>query len=336
MKPVSKGIFDVKAQAGISFVAAVFVAICWFMIQSAVSVRYIQIDNLIAGSLISILCLLGSVAGFDECKAVDIYENHLQLKWVWGLIRRRLPATDIELFSKTNIDKKDYLILRTPKRDIRFLSSFTSNEQELIETLRSWKIRRKDNTGFNQRSVTEKVFGVILMGLSLPVLIFTCKLCVEPDAAVTRKELATVSGILKMRPDIKKSTAKSSSQYISFTLREYPEFKFEIGSVGYDATKISALAEFNYGAKASFRIPLRDLATKIQQTAEPTFLEKHFNWTTIPVYDAVLNSRQVLALDDYYTEKRLRHDSEKKWCFVGIAVSVLFFWGGLKLFRQEL
>jgi len=128
MKPISRGTFN----GGYGIFASVFIVglivLSWYLFDGAISVKFLQIDRLIAATIFSLFFLYIIFKAGQEFKALDIYENHLRIKWVWGLIYYNLSSNDIELFAESSKNKTEYIVLRTKKLDILLHRKLTNNE----------------------------------------------------------------------------------------------------------------------------------------------------------------------------------------------------------------
>jgi len=170
------------------------------------------------------------------------------------------------------------------------------------------------------------LFGVLL-------LVFTINNYFKTYSLISENELITIKGTLHSKPDVKKQSLKSSSQYISFSLKEYPQYKFEIDGAGYEAVDISNLDNYRQGTNTIFKVLKRDYNVKIKNSVSPTYSEKHFNWTTINLYEAQLNSSKIITLDEYNFQTRELYDSNRKWSFLIFGMAIIMFIYGLKAYR---
>ena len=225
--------------------------------------------------------------------------------------------------------------LKTEKYDLLFNESLIENNLELIEQLKEWRIKRKDNLPVTEISKVEMKIG----GLALMIAgVFMCVgilfgSYINPISTTDADILTAVSGHLNKEPDIKNSTFRSPSTNVTFELEEYPSIRFEVGNPGYDAISLENLSGYKKGDNTTLLITKNDYSKKLNQDSEPTFNEKHFNWTRVQTYEVEIKQQKVLKLDRFNNEAvSLRH-SNQKWGLIAIGLAVFVFWGGLKAFR---
>jgi hypothetical protein len=334
MKPISKGTFN----GGYGFLASAFifglVALSYYLFDSALSVKFLQIDRLIAAIIFSLFFLYIIFKAGQEFKAVDIYGDSLKIKWAWGLLYYKLSSKDIDLFAESTKNKTEYLLIRSKKLDFLFHTKLTNNDFELIEQLRQWKVRRKDNIYFDEiSSIEKKVGGALLILFGTLLFVFTINSYLKTYSLKAENELTSIHGTLQSEPDVKKQSLRSSSQYVSFYLKEHPQYRFEIDGAGYEAVDISKLDNYQQGTNTIFKILKRDYDVKIKNSVDPTYSEKHFNWTTINLYDAQLNSKSIMTLDEYNSQTRVLYDSNRKWGFLVFGIAIFLVLYGLKAYR---
>lgn len=334
MKPISKGQFNVGYGVFASAFIVGLIGLSYYLFDSAISAKFLQIDRLIAAIIFSLFFLYIIFKARQEFKAVDIFDNFLKIKWVWGLLHYKIQTSDIELFAESSKNKTKYLIIRTKKLDFLIQPKLTNNNLELIDQLRQWKVKRKDNIYFDEVSSIEKKFGgAFLMLLGVLLFVFTISSYLKTYSLITENTLTTITGTLQSKADVKKQSLRSSSQYISFSIKEYPQYRFEIDGAGYEAVNIPDLDNYNQGSNATFKILKRDYNVKIINSVEPRYSEKHFNWTTINLYGVQLNSNSIMTPDDYNFQTRTLFDSNRKWGFLVLGISLFLFLGGLKAYR---
>jgi hypothetical protein len=80
-------------------------------------------------------------------------------------------------------------------------------------------------------------------------------------------------------------------------------------------------------------ITKNNYSKKITHNNDPTFNEKHFNWSQVQAYDIEIRQEKVLQLDEFNNAALSLRHSNQKWGLVAIGLAVFVFWGGLKAFR---
>jgi hypothetical protein len=216
-----------------------------------------------------------------------------------------------------------------------FIESLIENNIQLIEQLREWRIKRKDNLPICEISKVEKKIGGFALMIAGAFMCFGILFgsYINPISATGINVLTAVSGHLSKEPEVDKSTLRSPSTNITFELEEYPSIRFEVGSPGYEAINLNNLSQYKKGDKTTLLISKNDFSKKLNHNSEPTFNEKHFNWTEVQVYDVEIRQQKVLPLDQFNNEAIALRHSNQKWGLVAIVLAVFVFWVGLKAFR---
>jgi len=306
-----------------------------FLFLNAFSYQYLQIDLLIAAIIFTLLFLYILFKGFEEYKAVDIYENHLKVKWLFGLISIRLDKGILNQFGQLSVKKSNYIYLKSGKFDLLLNENLTENSNELIEQLREWQIKRRDNLLVNDISKLEmKIGGIALMiagAFMCAGIVFATY--IKPISTTDPSILTPISGHLSKEPEIKKPSFRSSSKNVTFELQEYPSIHFEVGSPGYEAINLNSLLQYKQEGNITLLVTKNEYSKKLTQVNEPTFNEKYFNWSKVHAYDIEINNQKVLKLEEFNKEALDLKRSNKKWGAVAIGLAVFVFLGGLKAFR---
>lgn len=332
---ISKGRF--RTGQGILRIAIItgLLFFSWFILQHAFSFKYLQIERLIAAIAFTFLFLYIIFKGLVEYKAVNIYENHLKVKWLYGLIAIQLDKDKLRLFGQTSSKNISSLYLRTEKYDLLFNKSFIENNLELIDQLREWRIKRKDNLHISDISKLEKKaggFAVMIAG----VIMFSGILYnsyINPISTTDIHDLTAISGHLSKEPEVDKPTFRSASPNVTFNLEEYPGFSFEIGTPGYKAINLNQVSKYKKGDETILYITKNDYLKKITHLTTATFTEKHFKWPEVTAYDIEIEQEKILRLDNFNKEALSLRKSNQMWGLVAIGLAVFLFWSGLKSVR---
>ena len=306
-----------------------------FLFRNALSYQYLQIDRLIAAIVFTLVLLYIIFKGLEEYKAVNIYESHLKIKWLFGLISVRLNKAVLNQFGQCSVRKINYIYLKSDKFDVLLNENLIENNTELIEQLREWQIRRRDNLPVSEISKVEmKIGGTALMIAGLFMfagIVFVSY--INPISTTDNGILSPVTGHLSKEPDIKKPSFRSSSKNVTFELQEYPSIRFEVGNPGYEAMNLNTLSQYKLGDNITLLVTKNEYSKKLKRVNEPTFSEKHFNWSDVHTYGIEINNQKVLRLEEFNKEALNMRQNNKKWGTVAIALAVFVFLGGLKAFR---
>jgi hypothetical protein len=202
---ISKGRFQIRQGVLVTIFTIGLFFFSQFLFRNAFSFRYLQIDRLIAAIVFTILFLYIIFKGFEEYKAVSIYETHLKVKWLFGLIALRLDKNMLRQFGQSSIKNISYIYLKTEKYDLLFNENLVENNIELSEQLREWRIKRKDNLPISEISKVEKKtggFALMIAGACMCVGILFSSY-INPISTTDINVLTAVSGHLSKEPEEK-------------------------------------------------------------------------------------------------------------------------------------
>ncbi len=332
---ISKGRFQIGQGVLVTIFTIGLFFFSRFLFRNALSYQYLQIDRLITAMVFTLVFLYIIFKGFEEYKAVNIYESHLKIKWLFGLISIRLDKSVLNQFGQSSVKKSNYIYLKSDKFDILLNENLIENNYELIEQLREWHIKRRDNLPVSEVSKVEmKIGGIALMiagAFMFAGIIFASY--INPISTTDISLLSSVSGHLSKEPDIKRPAWRSSSKNVTFELQEYPLIRFEAGNPGYEAINLNALSQYKQGDNITMLVTENEYSKKLRQVNEPTFSEKHFNWEKVNVFDVEIKQQKILRLEQFNQEVLALRSSNQKWGIVAIGLAVFVFWGGLKAFR---
>jgi len=332
---ISKGRFQIGQGVLVMIITIGLFFFLRFLFLNTFSFQYLQIDRLIAAIVFTLVFLYIIFKGFEEYKAVNIYENHLKVKWLFGLISVRFDKSILNQFGQSSVKKSNYIYLKSDKFDLLLNENLTDNSNELIEQLSEWHVKRRDNLPVREISKVEiKIGGIALSiaGVFMFVGIVFASY-INPISTTDISSLSSVSGHLSKEPDIKRPSFRSSSKNVTFELQEYPSKYFEVGNPGYEAINLNGLSQYKQGDNITLLVTTNEVSKKLRQTNEPTFSEKHFNWSKVHAYDIEIRNQKVLRLEDHNQESLDLRKSNQQWGVVAIGLAVFVFWGGLKAFR---
>jgi hypothetical protein len=332
---ISKGKFQIGYGVLILILAIGLFFFSRYLFQNAFAFQFLQIDRLIAAVVFTALFTYFILKGISDYKAVDVYKEYLKVRWLFGLIHLKLRPSDITQFGESSVKEAKYIYVRKGKRDILFNVDSTDNDIELIEQLRAWRVKRKDNIAISEVSKLEERLGNIISKIIGAILCFVVFYCsyINVRPPMEQSSLIPVYGQLNSQPDIDHSTVKSPSKGVAFRLKEYPSFRCSVGEPGYNSINLDELKSYEVGSQAIFWIEKMEYQKKIVNKSNPDFSDKYFNWDRIDVYEAHLNGRKVLELHKFNEEAVAIQASNRKWGLLIVAVLAFVFFGGLKAFR---
>jgi len=329
-----------KFRTGYGFIiislTIVVILISRYLFQVAFSYKYLQIDRLLAAIIFSLFFLYILFELFEEYKAVTIHQDHIKVKWFFGLISIKIIPEQITQFGFVSNKNIKYIYINTDKANLLLNEYFIENNFLLIDQLRSWRIKRKDNIPFSLLSPAEKrKEGIALMIVGIFLLVIITFNYIISFTPINDDALTAVSGHLSEKPEIQKPRGKSSTKNVIFYLQEYLNISFETGSFGYNLLNHDSLARYHRGEKVTLLIARNDLETKLTHVRKPTFGEKHFDWPTIDVYGVELNKHPIYWLEEYKDQVSKLESSNGIWRLVAVAVAFLLFVFGFKIFSKS-
>jgi hypothetical protein len=328
---ISKGRFNTGQGLLAIFLSAVLLLVSMYLFQNAFSFKYLQIDRLIIAIIFSLLFLYFLFKGFLQFKAVNVHEDHLMVRWFFGIIRLRFYKNDIELYGLTSMKDTRYTYIRKGRFYILFNETLTENNAALTEQLRNWAITRRDNISTGKVSKFEEKIGdlgmIIISILLCAGLIYTYY---HPVPSVDARNLTIASGHLSRPPSVKKPGLRSSTKHVVFNLKEYPSLNFEVNSLGFKAVNTDLLNACKEGDNVTLLITNTDYTQKLVQTAAPAFSEKHFNWPSVNTYAVGINNKNILRFDDFNAEVLHLQQSNRRWGWVLIGLSVIILFLGMR------
>lgn len=294
--------------------------------RDAFAARYVQLDSLLPGIFLLIFAAFFLYIGGREYVAIDVYSDHLKIKWLWGLISVNILPTGITYFSLCIVNKANCLVLRTPNSDYIIPKELLNNVEEVATQLKQWQVTRRDNIKYSLLSNSQKkMIATFFLLIGVILLVIASNTPPKDFSAINGTELFFIKGHLKGQPNITKPSGKSSKKDITFSLVEYPEFKFSAGATGYDAADKRGLEFYMDGSETKLTISRRDFYVKLTNTAMPTFNEKHYNWNIIPFYQATVSEYPVLTLTNY-NNVRIDNGDNHSVLFTTIAgIAVIIF-----------
>lgn len=336
MQQISKGTFNTDHGLLFFVVVLLLTALLVFLFINIYSFTYLQLDRLLPAIAFTLFAIYVVLKGGQEFKAVDIYEDHLKIKWAWGLLNHKIYPADITLVSRSAKDKTEYFIIKTRRYNILFLERSLENNIELSEQLKNWGINRSDNISFEKLSGIEKrLAGILYMIFGVFMLFCLVKSYLTEERYVEKNGLTTIQGHLQSVPDIKKRSFRSAAEFVTFKLEEYPGYEFEITGPGYDAANLNDIENYRKGSPVALLIPAREFDIKIKRSAAPSFSEKHFRWNIICVYGILINSRQILTLERYNENTVDWNENNRMAGVLILGMAIFIFVYGLKTFRYR-
>jgi len=135
----------------------------------------------------------------------------------------------------------------------------------------------------------------------------------------TDKKTISISGVIDNEPTIEKGS--KGSRYVQIRLKEYPEFKFSISGVAYSEMYASDYVNsVKQGDSILLTIDESVAMKKLWRTSSLGYLDKHYGWDRISVYELSDLKRTYLSLNDFtYRDKNEKTILFWICLFVGIA-----------------
>ena len=224
---LSKGRFSIKGGMLSIFIFTIVTIPMYLLFKVAFSVKYVQLGLLLVGIFFSIVTLFGLYVGGKEYAAVDIYSDHLTIKWFWGAIRLKILPGDIMYFSICKVGKTDSIVFKKTSHTYIIPADFISNIDELKVQLKQWQVKRRDSIQYNVLSRTQKkMIGLFCAIVGMAMLIVMATPPYPAYKRVNSKHLVLLRGHLHASPGIIKPGGRSHVKGVNFFLDEYPGFIF--------------------------------------------------------------------------------------------------------------
>lgn len=306
------------------------------LFYQALSEEYYNLKLLIAAIVLTLL--FGSLLFklISNYKAITIYEHTLQVRWLFGLIKRTINKEDIIQFGKSAIRKSDHIYIKTTTNDLLFEEKIIENEKLIFNQLRLWKIKRKDNIVLNEFSAAErKAIGIALMLFSVFLTGCLVRSLKKPTPVITSTTtFRTVTGHLQRTPEIKKPKSRDRIKDVIFYLHEYPTLKFSAGDPGYTLMNFDSLATFDYGDSIALLITQNEYDKKITKSKEPDYWEKHLHWSTVNVFDVEIANQKLLTLQAYKDTVVEKEGTDPITFIIALAILITIFVYGVWSYRN--
>ena len=138
----------------------------------------------------------------------------------------------------------------------------------------------------------------IIIGLSLAFSIFGFvhfRKAGNANRQIRQIELTSLGGTLESKPE--KRTSKSKV-YVQIRLKEYPNFKFHVGSIHYNALSKGFISDFNKEDSIYLDILTYDFERKLQKSKKLNLSEKLINYKFIEVFSIRSKDRSYMELSD--------------------------------------
>ena len=290
--------------------------------------QYFQIDELIFSAVLFFCTLYILTKVFAEYKAVDVYEKHLIIKWLFGLISVKIEKSEILECGITTKYKINYLYIKTEKHVYLFIENMTVNDFQLFEQLNTWGIPRKDEALKNKIEIFELKFqSIFFIIVGICIITGALLLNIHRRPNVKYEDLFLVEGHLKTAPNIGYDKFNREAPTVTYELSEYPDLRFKIYKFANPPGYFNTFGRFQKGQQAIFMITLNDYNKKIIQIDEPTFREKHFFWSEITVYEAIINKNTELKFNTQNYEDNTKRGNTYIWTMALPSLIGLIFVG---------
>lgn len=298
--------------------------------------QYFQIDILVFAVAIFVCTLYFLIKAFAEYKAVDVYDKHLIIKWLFGLISVKIEKSEILAYGFTTKYKTNYLYIKTEKQVYLFIENITVNDHQLFVQLKTWEIPRKDEVLKNKIEIFELKFQSIFF-ITVGICILTGAFLLSPPQPpiVKYENLFLVEGHLKTGPSISYDKFRRETPTVTFELSEYPGLRFKIYNFVNPTVYFNTFGRFQNGQQAIFMITLNDYNKKIIQIDEPSFREKHFFWPEITVYEAIINKNTELKFNTQNYEDNTKSGNTDIWTIaLPLLISLIFVGFGINKMKK--
>ena len=141
------------------------------------------------------------------------------------------------------------------------------------------------------------IIGLIIAAGLILLFLWDSKQGRDDNRIIKSDELTQIKGTLANHPKIE--TAEQGSPWVSIKLKEYPEFKFDVSEIKYEAFKAKEFVnEIKLGDTISIDILSYDYNTKIKKDKSLRISEKLINYSFIEPYGLKANGKSYITLAD--------------------------------------
>lgn len=333
---IHKGSFDPNRIWGIIFGSLIIGIIPAVLLDEAFYGGYYSPEHLIVGIGFFILFGYVLVKSLRNYKAITIYENSLKIRWLFGIITTTIHKENITQFGRSTFDKTDHLYIKTIKCDLLLEEKITENNELIIEQLRSWRIKRKDNIRLDKSSpIAQKAMGIGMMSFSVLLLAGIVFLLNSPPSITDETQFAPISGHLERTPEIIRTRGRSSTKDVFFYLLKYPGIKFSANAIGYNLMNHDSLHEFHYGDSITLLATRDDYERRLAGNKEIDDFKKHSRRPEIDVYAVEMENKKLLSLQEYKDEVENNKGIHPVMFIMLVAICSGIFVYGIKEFRNK-
>ena len=185
------------------------------------------------------------------------------------------------------------------------------------------------------------IIGIIITAILFSLWMWDIRKGKNDNKIIHQQELTEIRGTLSNKPTIE--TAEQGGPWVPIKLKEYPDFKFDIGEVKYPALKSKDFTEeASIGDSIVLYILIYDYETKIKKEKALRPSETLINYKLIEPYSIQSKDKTYLTLADVNKAWQDNHDTSwwmLNWILglgiiVGIVYMILYWTGFIKKFGK--
>lgn len=296
--------------------------------------NYVKAENIVF-SILFFLISLGCLLVYMSVKDITITSSQVAFKSFLGYKTTTFRLSEITSYTLLTIpnkygnDREAITLFKKDGEAIKIKGNLYDNYEELKESLIKDVARdeKLESTLQNQNRQKAALFMI-----AAGVIILTCSYLsrekvINPNEIVYLKDIAAAN--------IKQVKGrKGNSSRLIIDLMKYPDFKFKISDLRYNATDSeAALREIKTWDSIMIGIPKDEFDKKISKTVAPNFIDIYFGYKNIPVYELRNRNYEFLSVANY-------NQKVKKHFFLGMGffsvLGILFLiLGAINYFKAK-
>lgn len=261
---------------------------------------YIKAENIVF-AIVLLLIGLGCLLIYASVKDITITATQVEFKSFLDYKTRTLRLSDIKAYTlqvipnKYGKDREAFTLFTKEGEKIKIKGNLYSNYDEL-KGLLSKNVSRDEKLEVTLQNQNRQKASLFMTAIGIIILTSSYLLRdkeVKPNEIVYIKDIAA-DNITEYKG------RKGNSSSLTIDLMKYPDFRFKISGLRYNATDSEvALREIHTWDSIMIGIPKEDFDKKISKTVTPNFFDIYFGYKGIAVYELRDRNYEFLSVANY-------------------------------------
>lgn len=297
-----------------------------FLIRNSVSDEYIQIAGLILGGiifLIGISCLLLIFL----IENLQIENQILKITSLSGKLKKEISIDAIQSYIEVEKENKynTYKNLTIFTRDSKY--TISSSIHQNYDSLRRILTKGLKENPFEKEMYDFRLKrrnGMLLLVIGCFLTLIMVNGYLKKDLEILENQLVKIEGTVALPLEIKKSGKTSSSRSIEIELEEYPQFKFKLGEIGLNSTRLNNLiSNVQEGDNIEVKILSDQYQKKLTKEISMNFWDKSFNYRIINIYGFKNEQNSYFDLKKFNKNRKADRNSWAMYLLIVLSASLL-------------